>query len=564
MPAARLLPHIAVNEIAHGSERAVARALLASLGDGWTVFHSYSWLRPTRSHKSTPLREGEADFVLIHPQHGLLIVEVKGGDVQYLPEEGLWKQNGSLLRDPFNQARRNMHALVGQVRERATFITAAGPDELPCSVGYAVVFPDCIHDGTLPQGAHPAILADASDLPTLGARMVEALKSWSGGKSAPLPAKDVHELHRALQGTFRLAPSLSYRLAQEEERLVQLTEQQAEALTGLYSNRRVLVEGVAGSGKTILAVRRALAFAEEGQSALLVCFNRHLAEHLNRLVQHENLTIRHFHGLCYDLCMAAHGEFKVPSPDAGRETAARFWIEEAPQQMFLAVDDLPDRQFDAIVVDEAQDFHNSWWDPVEALLREPLGPLYIFFDRAQNLYRGELQFPQTQARFDLRLNCRNTRKIATACGNVLGTEVKVSAFSPEGARPNLHRLSGEKAIREGCAAILVNLVDNEKVDPSRVAILSPLARLNSSLKAGLAKPRLTEKHEEWQAGKGVLFSTIRSFKGLESDVLLLIDLTGFKEGRFDRSDLYVAASRARHRLVVMTDSDEIIQALGVG
>ncbi len=62
----------------------------------------------------------------------------------------------------------------------------------------------------------------------------------------------------------------------------------------------------------------------------------------------------------------------------------------------------------------------------------------------------------------------------------------------------------------------------------------------------------------------MLFSTIRSFKGLEADVLLLIDLTGFKEGRFDRSDLYVAASRARHRLVVMTDSDEIIQALGVG
>lgn len=556
--AARLLPQISINEIPHGSERTVARALLEGLGDGWTVFHSCHWLRPDRNLKATALREGEVDFVLVHPEHGFLVVEVKGGVVEYSPDDGLWLQNGKLLRDPFEQARRNMHALVRQIRERAHFETPCMTDKLPCTHGYAVVFPDCNYSGTLPHGAHEGILAGASDLENLGARMRDALSCWP--KGTPLPRKDVNQLLGALQSSFRLVEALSSKLDREESQLVQLTEQQAEALEGLYGNRRVLVEGVAGSGKTILALRRALAYAEEGKKTLFLCFNRRLAEFMIGRTQHENLTIRHFHALCRDICMAAHGEFPIPEAEAQQ----RFWKQDAPELMYLAIDDVPDRQFDAIVVDEAQDFLSTWWDPVEALLREPDGPLYIFFDRMQNLYGSELQFPRTQAVFNLRINCRNTRKVAQACGHVLGKELRVSEHSPEGAKPQVERLSEPKAIREACSAILGRLLGDEKFPPSRIAILSPYTRAKSSLGPGLQWHTVTEKHDEWQEGKGVLFSTIRSFKGLEADVIILVDLAGFREGVFERSELYVAASRAKHRLTVMTDSDEIVEALGVG
>ncbi len=400
-------------------------------------------------------------------------------------------------------------------------------------------------------------------MPKLGQKLLQALQSWSDGNGSRLPRKDVNELLRALQSSFRLVEALSSKLQRDEEQLIQLTELQASALQGLYSNRRVLVEGVAGSGKTILGLRRALAFAEEGQKTLFLCFNRRLAEHLNQRVQHENLTIRHFHGLCRDICMAAHEEFPIPGPEADRETQQRFWKEDAPERMFLAIDDVPDRRFDAIVVDEAQDFQASWWDPVEALLSEPDGPLYIFFDRKQNLYGSALQFPRTQVVYNLNVNCRNTRKVAQSCGNVLGTEIAVSPFSPEGAKPQVHRVAEPKAAREACGNILNHLLMDERFAPSRIAILSPYTRAKSCLGPGLPWHKVTEKHEEWQQDEGVLFSTIRSFKGLEADIVILTDLTGFKEGVFERSELYVAASRAKHRLHVMTDSDEIEVALGV-
>jgi hypothetical protein len=449
---------------------------------------------------------------------------------------------------------------VDHVRERAQFQTPCLPlKDLPCPYGYAVVFPDCNFDGTLPAGAHPDILAGAADLPRLGERMLHALQSR--GQGVRLPAQDAKQVTRALQSTFRLVEALSSRLARDEERLIQLTEQQAEALEGLYCNRRVLVEGVAGSGKTILGLRRALAFAEEGTRTLFLCFNRRLAEHLGQVAQHENLTIRHFHGLCRDVCVTAPGGFQVPEE---REAQARFWKEEAPVQMFLALDDLPEPRFDAIVVDEAQDFQASWWDPVEALLREPDGPLYIFFDRLQNLYGAALQFPRTQAVFQLRVNCRNTRRLAEACGSVLRQEMKVSPFSPEGASPQVHRAESPETARKTCTTLLNRLLSEERFPPSRVAILGPYTRQKSpSLGPGLQWHKLTEKHDEWQADRAVLYSTIRSFKGLEADVVILVDLGDFREGLFERSDLYVAASRAKHRLHVVTDSDEIEEALGV-
>ncbi len=193
------------------------------------------------------------------------------------------------------------------------------------------------------------------------------------------------------------------------------------------------------------------------------------------------------------------------------------------------------------------------------------GPLYIFLDRLQNLYGSALHFPKTQAIFNLRVNCRNTRRLAEACGSVLGRELKVSPFSPEGASPQVHRVSSPASGRETCATVLDQLLGEERFPPSRIAILSPYTRQKSpTLGPGLQWHKITEKHDEWQADRAVLYSTIRSFKGLEADVVVLVDLGDFREGHCERADLYVAASRAKHRLHVVTDSDEIEEALGLG
>jgi hypothetical protein len=75
---ARFIPDVAAVDIAHDSERVVYEAL-RELPAGFVVLHSFPWLRPTRDLSGEPLREGEADFVILHPERGLLVLEVKGG-----------------------------------------------------------------------------------------------------------------------------------------------------------------------------------------------------------------------------------------------------------------------------------------------------------------------------------------------------------------------------------------------------------------------------------------------------------------------------------------------------
>ena len=57
--------------------------------------------------------------------------------------------------------------------------------------------------------------------------------------------------------------------------------------------------------------------------------------------------------------------------------------------------------------------------------------------------------------------------------------------------------------------------------------------------------------EKWRSGKGILFNTIRAFKGLEADAIILVDIPDFEvETFFTKADLYVGCSRAKHILVI--------------
>ncbi|MCA9795303.1 MAG: NERD domain-containing protein [Candidatus Eremiobacteraeota bacterium] len=561
MSGPRFVPKIQPAQIDHGAERYVAQALEIGLDASWTVFHSYCWLREDRSQKKANLREGEVDFLLLHPVEGLLIVEVKGGKVGYDPATGHWSQNHHGMKDPFKQAQNNMHALIDQIRERAKFITRG---KLPCTFGYAVAFPDSNFSGNLPPGAHPSIVFSANDCRQLGEGVRRALRHWSRDVQArPMPDADYQALEGALLSNFRIVTSLARDVERDEEVLIQLTEQQNEALERIYSNDRVLIEGTAGSGKTLLALQRARAYAEQEQKVLFLCFNKKLAEWLKQATRElKTLKVAHFHALAYEMCKKADLPWNPP-PEGDREAVRQFWEQQAPELLLDAADELPDERFDAIIVDEGQDFHDDWFTAIESLQREPMGPLYIFFDRAQNLYQTNLSFPKTFTRYDLRTNCRNTRKIADACSAVLGSPVKVSRFSPDGQPPLVVRYTDEKEVRKACLGVLKKVIGEEQIPPSRVAILSPYTLKKSCIGSDrLGSFHLVDDVSAWQSGKGVWFSTIRSFKGLEADVLILIDLGDFSEGYFEKYDLFVACSRARHRLVIYTRSEQVIQALG--
>lgn len=561
---ARMYPDVPPSELEHSSEEPVYVALRDQLGDDYAVLHSYPWLRPWRGDA---LLEGEADFVVVHPQRGVLVLEVKGGETIRHDGRRWFREtaNGPKeFQDPFVQARRNMHALLDIVRERSG--RRLGNDDL--AHGYAVVFPHLDYDGTPPPHAHKAIIISRKHLPMMAQAIEAAYKAWTDAPNAAPPLG--HEqyrllLHDCLMPKFRVFRPVGPDISTAAERLLELTETQAQVFEGLFVQDRVLVEGVAGSGKTFLALHRALAFAREGKVTLFVCYNKELAAWLRAHVEgdattagfRDLLTVKHFHSLAADLAREAEIEFR---PQAGGPLTDAFWNDEVPDLMEQAVLSLGEAaQYDAIVVDEAQDFCLGWWYALtNSILTKPDGPLYAFLDPNQSL-RGEVQWPEIEfgARFKLTINCRNTQRIATASSSVLSLTPHIFKRAPVGGALRVLRAGTDRQQKGLVLQELRSLLQREGVTPQQIAVIGPAAKDKGSLAdvSDVDGVPLVTSTLTWRAGGGVLVTTARSFKGLEADVVVLYDLGGFGQ-LFKREDLYVSCTRAKALLIAIVHGDQ--------
>jgi superfamily I DNA/RNA helicase len=237
-----------------------------------------------------------------------------------------------------------------------------------------------------------------------------------------------------------------------------------------------------------------------------------------------------------------------------REDPDRFWKVDVAELFMTAIETLPDR-FDAVVVDEGQDFQPNWWLPLELINSGgDEGAMYVFYDPAQNLFVKEPGIlPELGDAFRLPMNCRNTKKIAAVCGGILDVEVGTHPDAPEGLDPEFVEAKGTDAQQHGIASKLKEWLEDGRLAPSQIAILSP-NRVSRSSMHGVERfgdVPVTNDVAAWKSGRGVLFSTIRAFKGLESDAVLMIDVPEPDSRKhFSSADYYVGASRAKHLLAV--------------
>ncbi len=558
---ARLIPEIPIADIENKSERDVARALVDWLPSDVWVLHSYPWLRPDRNDRTgkKTLREGEVDFLVLWPDLGLLVLEVKGGEVRYGPDSRRWYRRlddgGERdIQDPFAQANKNTHVIVDAIADR---VYAGGDPRF--AFGYAVVFPDCAYSGAMPPGADPVIVLSAGDLPKMGDAIGRALRQWSRKDPPPvLTGEELRRVREAVLPRFSIFPMLHRTIEDQEEKLFRLTEEQIRLLEFLGENSRVAIEGVAGSGKTLLAKAQAQRFAERGRRTLLLCYNKSLARWLRDslpLGHRESIDVYHFHGLCSEWCRRARIAFSPPEDGEGD-----FWLHEAAELLWEAIEALGER-YDAVVADEAQDFFPDWWDPIELInVGGATGRLYVFYDPAQNLYNAQgIAIPALGQPYSLPTNCRNTQAIARTCGEILDREIRTRSGAPRGIETEMRFEVDDQQAIAAVNGWVKEWVKRQGLAKSQIAILSPFRRARSCLvnRTDFAGIPITEDLDEWQDDRGLLFSTIRSFKGLESDVVVLVDVVEPGTNRaFTRSDFYVACSRAKHLLKVLAKVPE--------
>ena len=241
---------------------------------------------------------GEIDFVVVC-RRGVACLEIKGGRVAC--RDGKWiftdryGVDHEKAEGPFAQVTGNMFSLRDVLRQRF-----AGELHLKSIfVACGVVFPD-IAFRSASQEIIPEIIFD-SETNDITAYINGIFAYWEARQNRKpdrLFPEDVRKIVDYLRGDFTFIPMLKERLDSIEQRLVRLTNEQAQVLRALDGNARLLIEGGAGTGKTLLAAAYADRKASEGERVLYLTFNKNLANDINgRVKQSDNLKVINIHAL---------------------------------------------------------------------------------------------------------------------------------------------------------------------------------------------------------------------------------------------------------------------------
>jgi hypothetical protein len=508
------------------SEKPVYRAL-SRLPDPWRVFHSVAW----QSVRKGKQGDGEADFVLLHPAHGLIVIEAKGGSIRL--ENGEWfsiGRGGKHPIDPFEQAVASKHALVGYLRDSI-------PDLPWLEAGHGVWFPEVTMSGSLSAQAPDAIVLDSSDLRRPVAAVNDLVNHW--GLHGKLQPADVDAITERLAPTLTVHHTLADDVAEVRARQLTLTEAQRRAVSGLRRARRVIIYGGAGTGKTVLAIDRAKRLSADGFRVVLTCYNRPLGDALAAEFTGNGLvTAGGFHHLT-NRWITDVGLAFPENPDDD------WWDDPAGELLYEAFTG-GGFETDAVIIDEGQDFDDSWFMALEAALADANEGLFLVFaDPHQAIYREDWEPPFAAVPYELDLNCRNTNQIAAVVAHIFGDELP--SGGTDGPAPQFIPVETTEGIDKALRGLLHRLVNEGRVAPEQVVILTQYRETRDHLVDQRFAGVQLEATD--RPTGGIAVETIHRYKGLEADAVIVI-LDRVVKDR-DRALAYIGLSRARAQLVVI-------------
>ena len=515
-------------QFADDSERVAWEALKSGLRDEDVLIHGVRFTDP---------RDGdvEIDLLVLMPDAGAVVIEVKGGHVTYA--NGSFQQtgaDGTHPIDPLNQAMKGMYALKrflesrphwSRGKVRATWMACFPYTEVTRDMG--------------PQGRRDVIVGK-SDVPQIVQLAWNRL--WDPALTSAAPRTPwVDAVLEHLLGTWDQPGEIAARTAARLHHVDQLTEAQARVLGLIALNRRFEITGSAGTGKTWLAMEQARRWSESGERVCFVSYGRGVAECVSRAMADlpgrcQPAFIGTFHQLGWTWGVQA-------GPVAGSE----FWESEAPQRMLEAARALPvDQRFTAFVVDEAQDFADSWWPALLSSTATDDVRLAVMRDDEQAVFskrRGRPDIPLVPV--TLTENLRNTTQVVNMYRPLITAEVE--AHGGDGAPVEYVACDAESVIATA-DDVVDSLLGHRGWLPEHIALLTTAHR--HPVQAESSGDKSAYWDDFW--GNDVFYSTVAGFKGLERPVVVLA-VDGFHDGVDPRSVLYAGMSRARDLLIVVAD-----------
>jgi len=558
---ANIIPQLTLNQITaipSSAEQKVYIALREQIPSDWLVVHSLEFTMTTSRYNSRGDRE--ADFVLFSPKYGVLVIEVKGGGIEYDKKIDQWysidkKQNRHKIKNPLRQAKDAKYEIRSHLNQKIH-----GKNIL---IAHGALFPNIDRKNSLASPDIPLdILGTNKNLNDLKTWAISIFEYWAGEKPIfdPLEITGVKIAKQIYGKQASILPSLRLAIEEEVQKQIELTEQQKTILRQLKRRKEAIIEGGAGTGKTVLALDHAQNLANQGLKTLLLCYNQKLGNTLK--VKSEGIDKLHsmsFHEFC-------SWRIKQVKNDTGRDLVMESELSYPNEDKFdvlmpdalISSYDISPIKYDVIIVDEGQDFKVEFWLAIE-MLKEMKDDtkLYIFQDGNQAIYTSNNELPIDCEPLLLFDNCRNTKAVHNlAYQYYQGAEIEAPDIEGEPIQFITKESLEQQA--KSIDKIASQLINNDGIDPKNIAVIIMGSYHDAELLLKSTKHNDLWAYKAFSPEKKILVETAKRFKGLEAQIIILWITS---PEAMDEKLLYVSISRARFRLwVIGGDYINVIEA----
>lgn len=558
---------------------------LKKLSDDYYVFHSVAAVGVTSNNE---FYEREIDFVVASYKKGIVAIEVKAGNnISY--KDRTWYYSGGKPMThggPYHQAATAKRALINKLRdhkdERIRDIFQR------CKLMHAVCFPDMTSEKMtemrgLPEEADLRITICSDDLTNPNKKLAEIFSVKLPVKRDESENKMTEEdfelvLDEVLCPHFHLVPSPRAKTITLNDNMYQLLREQYILLDFLEEQQSAVINGAAGTGKTMVAIEKARRHSINGEKVLFLCYSRLLCDKL--IEENKNNPNKEYSKQFQNV------DFMTISKLAFKITGNFKDYESLYDWLLQCIDKKEELGYKHIIIDEGQDFglidtefseegesgsqNVSIIDALQLAALENEGTFYLFYDKKQMIQgfnRVDYPLPDcienTDCRLTLHRNCRNTKEIARTSITPLRImednfkrmkekKINVAYSWQEPIKPVLH-FTTEKA-KATLNKVLQKL---EEKDVNDIVILSPGSFEDSSIYSDLIFSQGYKDPYGYYLfkGKKIRASTCMRFKGLEAEAVIIIDLNkdSFKEKK--GLEFYVGSSRAKYYLDIICTLD---------
>ena len=530
---AKIFPEIAEDFHSSFGEYQIFEAL-KKLGDEWYIYHSLNWHERRRNGRIT---WGEADFVIFNRNYGILVVEVKSGGISY--KDGKWLQtrldNNEIneMKNPFNQANRSKYKLIDEIDYKLPYGDR-------CFIDKAVWFPsiskDDLESASLPLEYDKKLILTKESLENPLQFIISIFNFYNSTSFTMLTKESEKTIINTIMPSFDLIPSASNIKDEADYVFYQLTNEQKKVLDFISDQQTVAIQGAAGTGKTFIAVEQAKRLSETNK-VLFLCFNKFLYLHLEEKCKSPNVDYYNLHTFL------------------AKYSTEDLLTDEKCLKAIKNIDFSRDLEYKAIIIDEAQDINEKILAEFYDICIANNYKLYLFYDKNQMLFQNKL--PKCLEEFDCKLsltkNCRNTLKIVQMLNSIFNTNTNSNGLTINGIMPSIYFIDDK--IESKLNELIVDFIA-KGYSSEDITILTLSTEDESVIKnlKSIGKYYIVRKKDK----EGIFFTTSKKFKGLESNIVIIMDFDASKFNNYEyMKNLYVSISRARQRLIMICKKSDL-------